>query len=49
MLPLARALAEALPDCWIDVRRLLSGSDIVEETKRPVRHARVLVVLMNAP
>ena len=44
---LALGLAEALPDCWIDVRRLVSGQHVRDEVCAPAEHARVLVVLMN--
>ena len=47
LLMLAHGLAEVLPDCWIDVRRLVPGQRLLDEVRLPVEHARVLIVLMN--
>jgi hypothetical protein len=47
LLMLAHGLAEVLPDCWIDVRRLVPGQRLLDEVRLPAAQARVLVVLMN--
>jgi hypothetical protein len=47
LLMLAHGLAEVLPDCWIDVRRLVPGQRLLDEVRLPAEHARVLIVLMN--
>jgi hypothetical protein len=47
LLGLAHGLAEVLPDCWIDVRRLTPGQRLVDEVRNPAMHARVLIILMN--
>lgn len=44
---LARGLAAVLPDCWIDVKNLVSGQQIRVETMRCAQHARVLVILLS--
>ena len=45
---LAHGLADVLPDCWLDVRRLIPGQRLLDEVRLPAKQARVLVVLMNS-